>query len=154
MEDEAGLAPDCQEGCWAGRDQEALALGPGFFCVFGDVDVAVGNFGPEEDLGRLDFRFPKSANGSAGVALLCGTEPFVFREGVGEGTLFGWRGVAAEVLPQSPNKSPSPFVWVCVVPLEPWEVPIPKKSPLAAVDFAPKGSKDPKFVPLVLEPKG
>ena len=111
MGDEEDFAPGCH-GFWVGRDHEGLALvpGPGFFCILGDVLVAVGNFGPEEDLGKLDFKLPKSANGSLGVALLCGTEPFVFLGGVGEGTRLGCRVVADELPPQSPNKSALVFV--------------------------------------------
>ena len=115
--------------------------------------LAVGNFGVAEAFGKLDFKFPKSANGSFDVGLLCGTEPFVFRDGVGEGTLFGCRGVAEES-PQSPNKSALLLVWACDVLVGGWELLIPKRSSPVPVGFAPNGLKLPEFVPLFLEPKG
>ena len=100
------LAPGCHEGCWDWRDQEGLALvpGPGFFCGLGDV-AAEGNFGAVEEVGKPDFKLPKSANGSLGFGLLCGIEPFVTLGRFGDGTLLGCRNVADELPPQPPIKS-------------------------------------------------
>lgn len=57
----------------------------------------VWNFGVDVDFGKFDFKFLKVVNGFIGVDLFCGIVLFVFWEGVGEGILFGCRGVVVEL---------------------------------------------------------